>query len=92
MYVSSGFEMDITRTKNGYALNKLTRNGKELDRNAVYSVLIYNDYDWYMPVISEKVGFEVTNADISKGVDVLKKRLVEAGGQLEEPTDYITMR
>ena len=92
MYVSSGFEMDIARTKNGYTLNKLTRNGKELDRNAVYSVLIYNDYDWYMPVISEKVGFEVTNADISKGVDVLKKRLVEAGGQLEEPTDYITMR
>lgn len=92
MYVSSGFEMDIARSGNGYTLDKLTKDGKELDRDAVYSVLIYSDYDWHIPVLKEKVGFEVTNADMSKCVDVLKKRLVEDGGQLEEPTDYITIR
>lgn len=89
LYVSSGFEMDITKTENGYTLNKLTKDGKELDRNAIYSVLIYNDTDWCLPVITEKIGFETTDADMAKCVEYLKKRLVEDKGQLEEPTDYI---
>ena len=33
LYVSSGFEMDITKTGDGYTLNALTMDGKELDRN-----------------------------------------------------------
>ena len=93
MYVSSGFEMDVTRTEDGYTLNKLTQNGKDLDRNETYSVIIYSDRDWYISVIQEKVGFEIMPIEtIPKAIDLIKKRLIEEKGQLSEPTDYITIK
>lgn len=93
LYVSSGFEMDITRTENGYTLNKLTKDGKDLDRNATYSAVIYSDRDWYIPVVQELVGFEVMPIEtVPTAIELLKKRLIEKKGQLEEPTDYITIR
>lgn len=92
LYVSSGFEMDITKTKNGYTLNALTKDGKELDRGAVYSVMIFGDYDKYIPAIKETVGIETININVPKAIDLLTKRLVEKGGQPEKPTDYITLR
>ncbi|MDO4517021.1 MAG: extracellular solute-binding protein [Bacillota bacterium] len=92
LYVSSGFEMDISRTEDGgYTLNALTVNGEELDREAVYSVLIFGDRDWYMPVIMEEIGCEDFNDDVLKVKEYVYKRLVEEGGQLEAPTDYITL-
>ena len=92
LYVSSGFEMDITKTENGYTLNALTREGKELDRSATYSVMIYTDRDWYIPAIKEAVGFETMNTDVPKAIEYVRKRIVEDGGQLEAPTDYIILR
>lgn len=93
LYVSSGFEMDITRTEDGYTLNKLTRDGKDLDRNATYSVIIYGDRDWYIPVVQEKVGFEVMPIEtVPKAIELIKQRLVENKGQLAKPTDYITIK
>lgn len=93
MYVSSGFEMDITRTESGYSLNKLTQNGKDLDRTATYSVIIYGDRDWYIPVVQEKVGFEVMPIEtIPKSIDLIKQRAVEKKEQLAEPTDYIRIK
>lgn len=91
LYVSSGFEMDITKTDGGYKLNDLTVEGKELDRGKTYSVMVFGDHDWYMAKIRETVGIEKLNINVPKAVDILTKRLVEDGKQLEEPTDYITL-
>ena len=92
LYVSSGFEMDITKTESGYTLNALTKDGKELDRSAVYSVIIYGDRDWYIPAIEDAVGIEKLDINVPKAVEILVKRLVDEGGQLDEPTDYIKLR
>lgn len=92
LYVSSGFEMDITKTENGYTLNALTKDGKELDRSKMYSVIIYGDRDWYIPAIKDTVGIEKLDINVPKAIEILTKRLVEDGGQLDKPTDYITLR
>ena len=92
LYVSSGFEMDITRTDSGYKLNALTVEGKELDRSAAYSFLIYGDRDWYMTKIMEEIGVSQVDTTGPKAEACLVRRLVEDGGQLEAPTDYITLR
>lgn len=92
LYVSSGFEMDITKTDSGYTLNALTMDGKELDRNATYSFLIYGDRDWYMSEVMEKVGISEVDTTGLKVEEYLMQLLTEQGGQLEAPTDYITLR
>lgn len=93
MYVSSGFEMDITRTEDGYTLNKLTKDGKDLDRDAAFSVIIYSDRDWYIPTMQETVGFEVMPIEtVPIAIELIKKRLIEEKGQFSEPTDYITIK
>lgn len=92
LYVSSGFEMDITKTDSGYTLNGLTIDGKELDRSASYSFLVYGDRDWYMSDVMEQVGVSEVDSTGPKAEGYLMQRLVEEGGQLEAPTDYITLR
>ena len=55
--------------------------------------MIYSDRDWYIPVVQELVGFEVMPIEtVPTAIELLKKRLIEKKGQLEEPTDYITIR
>ena len=92
LYVSSGFEMDITKTDSGYTLNALTIDGKELDRSATYSFLIYGERDWYMSEIMERMGISQVDTTGPKAEGYLMQRLVEQGGQLEAPTDYIILR
>ena len=92
LYVSSGFEMDITKTADGYILNALTMDGKELDRNKTYSFLIYGDRDWYMSEVMEEMGVSEVDSTGPKAEDYLTQRLVEQGGQLEPPTDYMILR
>lgn len=92
LYVSSGFEMDITKTGDGYTLNALTMDGKELDRNKTYSFLIYGERDWYMSEVMEEMGVSEVDSTGPKAEDYLTQRLVEQGGQLEPPTDYIILR
>ena len=92
LYVSSGFEMDITKTDTGYTLNALTTEGKELDREKTYSFLIYGDRDWYMSDVMEKMGVSEVDTTGLKAEQYLTQCLVEQGGQLEAPTDYITLR
>ena len=92
MYVSSGFEMDMTRTDNGYTLNALTMDGKELDPSVKYSVLICSDYDWYVVNALKEIGCkDYENDDVHFEAYVFK-RLIDNRGKLEEPTDYITLR
>ena len=93
LYVSSGFEMDITRTEDGYTLNKLTQDGKDLDRSAEYSVVIYSERDWYISTVQEQIGFEVMPIEtIPRASELIKKRIIEDKGQFSEPTDYITIK
>ena len=92
LYVSSGFEMDISRTDGGYALNALTIGGETLDRSKTYSFLIYGERDWYMTKIMEEMNVASVDSTGPKAEACLVKRLVEDGGQLEAPTDYITLR
>ena len=92
LYVSSGFEMDITKTDSGYTLNALTIEGEELDRSATYSFLIYGERDWYMPEVMEQMGVSEVDTTGPKAADYLTQRLVEQGEQLEAPTDYIILR
>ena len=92
LYVSSGFEMDITKTEDGYTLNALTMDGKELDREKTYSFLIYGERDWYMSEVMAKMGVSEVDTTGPKTEQYLMQCLVEQGGQLEAPTDYITLR
>ena len=92
LYVSSGFEMDITRTEGDYTLNDLTIGGKKLDSNAEYSVLLCSDYDWYAVDAMKAIGCEDYQIDDVHFEEYVFKRLIEDGGQLEAPTDYITLR
>lgn len=92
LYVSSGFVMDITKTENGYTLNALTIDGKEMDRDSKYSFLIYGDRDWYMTDVMEEIGVTKVDSTGPKAEEYLYMRLVKQGGQLEAPTDYIILR
>ena len=92
LYVSSGFEMDITKADGGYTLNALTVEGKELDRSKTYSFLIYGERDWYMSEVMEEMGVSEVDSSGPKAEDYLMQRLVEQGGALEPPTDYIILR
>ena len=92
LYVSSGFEMDVSRTDSGYRLNALTVGGKKLDPNAEFSVLLCSDYDWYVVDAMKAVGCDNYKIDDVHFEAYVFKRLIENGGQLEEPTDYITLR
>ncbi|MDD6101722.1 MAG: extracellular solute-binding protein [Clostridiales bacterium] len=92
LYVSSGFTMDITKKDGGYTLNALTIDGKELDRNATYSFLIYGERDWYMSEIMEKIGVSEVDMTGLNAEGYLNKCLVEEKKQLEAPTDYIILR
>ena len=92
LYVSSGFEMDLSKTDSGYTLNALTMDGRDLDRGATYSFLIYGDRDWYMSEVMEKMGISEVDTTGPKAEEYLMRCLVEEGGQLEAPTDYIILR
>ena len=92
LYVSSGFEMDISKTDSGYTLNALTVNGTELDPNAKYSVLVCSDYGWYIIDALKAIGCKDYERDDVHFEAYVLKRLAEDGGQLEKPTDYMTLR
>ncbi|MGN0906044.1 MAG: 5'-nucleotidase C-terminal domain-containing protein, partial [Bullifex sp.] len=92
LYVSSGFEMDITKTDSGYTLNALTSDGAPLDRNKTYSFLIYGDRDWYMSEVMDRLGIPEVDTGGPKAEGYIYQRLVTEKGQLEPPTPYITLR
>lgn len=92
LYVSSGFEMDIARTDDGYSLNELTINGEPLDKKATYTVTVYSDLEWYMSEIMKEIGCSDYNKDLPQSYEYVMQHIVEKGGQLEAPTDYITIK
>ncbi|MGN0733785.1 MAG: extracellular solute-binding protein [Emergencia sp.] len=91
LYVSSGFEMDIAKTDDGYKLNALTVEGEKIDPKAKYSVLICSDYDWYGVESLDAIGCTDYVCDDVHFESYVLKRLAD-GGQLEAPTDYMTLK
>lgn len=92
LYVSSGFEMDISRTKEGgYKLNKLTIKGKDFERKAKYSILLMGDRGWSKGLVITEMGIKDYTYDVDKCYKTLYKHLAENKGKLEEPTDYIKL-
>lgn len=92
LYVSSGFEMDITRTEDGYELNALTIEGKKLEPDAEYSILLCSDYDWYVVDAMKMIECDDYEIDDVHFEEYVFKRLIEDGGKLEAPTDYIKLQ
>ena len=93
LYVSSGFEMDLSRTKEGgYKLNKLTIKGADLDRKAKYSILLMGDRGWSKGLVITEMGIKDYTYDVEKCYKYLYRHLAEKRGKLEEPTDYIKLR
>ena len=93
LYVSSGFEMDLSRTKEGgYKLNKLTIKGADLDRKAKYSILLMGDRGWTKGLVITEMGIKDYTYDVEKFYKYLYSHLAEKKGKLEEPTDHIKLR
>lgn len=92
LYLSSGFEMNLTRDGTGYRLGSLTKDGKELVPEEVYSVFIISEKDWIESTVIRNIGCEDVKQDIDPCREYLKKRLIEEGGRLEVPCDYITLK
>ncbi|MDY4067123.1 extracellular solute-binding protein [Bullifex sp.] len=92
LYVSSGFEMDITKKDGKYTLNALTVNGIELDKDKKYSLIIYGDRDWYMTEVMNKIGITSVDTNGPKAEEYLTECLVNQARQLEASSKYITLR
>ena len=93
LYVSSGFEMELSRTKeDGYKLLKLTRNGQDLDRKDKYSILLMGDRGWSKGLVINQMGIKDYTYDVEKCYKYLYRHLAENKGKLEKPTDYIRFR
>lgn len=91
LYVSAGFEMEISRTDEGYKLEKLTVNGKDMNPDKKYKVLVCSDYDWYAIDAMKAIGCTDYDSDEIHFEEYALKRLRD-GGQLEEPSDYIKIK
>ncbi|MCM1230832.1 MAG: ABC transporter substrate-binding protein [Ruminococcus flavefaciens] len=90
LYVSSGFEMTVHKTENGYNLQKLTVNGNELGENDSYSVAVIGNLTIMLREALETAGItEYDEAGDYK--QVLLDRLKD-GRQLAEPSDYIVLK
>lgn len=90
LYVSSGFEMSVEKTENGYKLKKLTMNGSEIDRNNTYSVAVVGNLTMMLLDAFETAGIAGYNeADDYR--QLLINRLTE-GRQLAEPSKYIVLK
>ena len=77
LYVSSGFEMDIAKTEDGYMLNGLTVNGEPMDPEATYSILVCSDYDWYVLDALKAAGCDDYEHDSVHFEAYVVKRLAE---------------
>lgn len=91
LYVSSGFEMDVKKTDTGYALEGLTIDGRELDREAAYTVAVLGNMENMIGELLEEVGVADYELMETAYKQIVADRLA-AGRQLAAPTDYITLR
>lgn len=91
LYVSSGFEMTVTKTEDGYALEKLTIDGAELGRETVYRVAVLGNLENMVSDALEAVGVTEYTQTETAYKQIVTDRLA-SGRQLAAPTDYITLQ
>lgn len=92
LYVSSGFEMEIRRADGGYTLEKLTINGKEMDRSQTYSVTILGNEIMMQQDALAAAGLTEYTKEETTYKQIIVDRLALKGKQLAVPTDYIILR
>lgn len=90
LYVSSGFEMEIRKTDDGYLLERLTVEGKELDRTQSYSAAILGNAQLMQKDALAAAGITQCEPAQTPYQQIIAKRLL-GGRQLADPTDYITL-
>ncbi|MCM1145751.1 MAG: ABC transporter substrate-binding protein [Blautia sp.] len=91
LYVSSGFEMTVTKTDVGYALEKLTIDGKELEQETVYRVAVLGNLENMVGDALEEAGVTKYTQTETAYKQIVTDRLA-SGRQLAAPTDYITLQ
>lgn len=91
LYVSSGFEMELEKTDGGYAVKRLTVNGQELDRAAVWSVVVLGNEVFMQKDALASAGVAAYEKIETAFKQIIVDRLV-GGAQLAAPTDYIILR
>lgn len=92
LYVSGGFEMEIRRTDEGYALERLSVEGKDLDRNGVFSVAVLGSEALMQKEALAAAGVTAYVKSNVSFQQIIVDRLSAEGKQLAAPTDYITLR
>ncbi|MCM1307744.1 MAG: ABC transporter substrate-binding protein [Butyrivibrio sp.] len=89
LYVSSGFEMSVKKTADGYRLENLTVHGSSLDKDSVCSVAVIGNLALMVSDALEAAG--VTKYSEAKDYkQALTERLI-GGKQLAKPDDYIVL-
>lgn len=93
LYVSSGFEMTVKKadTPTGYALEKLTIDGQELNPEAVYSTAVVGSITLMLEDALDSAGVAEYTVCDTLYKEILVDYLTE-GNQLAEPDHYITLR
>ncbi len=91
LYVSSGFEMEIRRTEDGYALERLTAGGQPLDLAQTYSVTVLGNERMLQSELLAGAGVTAFGREERAYKQIIVDRLL-AGRPLAAPTDYITLR
>ena len=91
LYVSSGFEMEIQKEKNGYTVEKLTVQGKPMKQEQVYHMDILSGEHYFAGIILPELGIDYTLQEETVK-ELIVQRLVGERKQLAEPTDYITLQ
>ncbi|WP_300636125.1 extracellular solute-binding protein [uncultured Oscillibacter sp.] len=90
LYVSSGFEMEVRRTEEGYVLEELRRDGGKLDRARTYSVALLGSELMMHGDLLAAAGITDYEEAETPFKQLVAERLAE-GKQLAPPTDYITL-
>ena len=92
LYVSSGFEMEVKKTKQGYELERLTMDGSELNRTETYSLALLGNEELMMKEALQSAGITDYTKTQTTYKEIIVNRLASEGKQLAEPADYITLR
>ncbi|MDO4517438.1 MAG: extracellular solute-binding protein [Bacillota bacterium] len=94
--VTSGMEYSLTDNGDGTdTLGELTANGKPLEENTVYSVMLFGDLDYIeSPIYGSSPMPEPLKAKLKtsdQNIYTLFCSGLEGGRQLEAPTEYVTV-
>lgn len=90
LYVSSGFEMEVRKTEEGYVLEELRRDGGKLDRARTYSVALLGSELMMHGDLLAAAGITDYEEAETPFKQLVAERLAK-GKQLVPPTDYITL-